>query len=340
MKTNVPITINDQIVHPGESKDITLSLARLYDFTELSMPIRVYCGKQAGPVMFVSAAIHGDEINGVEIIRRLNNLPALKTIKGTLIMVPIVNVFGFNNKSRYLPDRRDLNRVFPGTSTGSLASRIAHAFMKEVVTKCSYGIDLHTGAANRENFPHIRALISDQSIKRLAKAFGSEVVLNSNIRDGSLRQAATEKNVKLLVYEAGEALRFSEKAIKTGVHGVLSVMQHIGMLQVKDPRKNLQFVAKSSHWQRAPQSGIFIAAKKLGNRVTKDEVLGNISDPFGKNSIEITSNLTGVIVGRTTLPLVNRGEAIFNIAVADDQKLSRKDRMEYRMSVDDYDLFF
>jgi len=340
MKKNQTITINGQDVAPGETRDITLSLGRLYDYTELSMPIRVFSGAHAGPVMFVAAAIHGDEINGVEIIRRLINMPYIKSIRGTLITVPIVNVFGFNNKSRYLPDRRDLNRVFPGSAKGSLASQIAHIFMKEVVCKSTYGIDLHSGSVYRENYPHIRSFISDPTVKRLAKSFGTDVILNSNLRDGSLRQAATEKNVKILVYEGGEALRFSENAIKIGLTGISAVMQHIGMLPVKDPRKNVQFIAKSSHWQRAPQSGILTAKKKLGLRVERGEVLGTISDKFGDNEAEVIANYTGVLVGRSNLPLVKRGEALFNIAVADELKVNRKDLMEYRMGVEDYDLFF
>lgn len=336
---NQPVVINGQEVRPGEIKDITLSLARLYDYTELSMPIRVFCGKHAGPIMFVSAAIHGDEINGVEIIRRLINQPQMRQIAGTLIAVPIVNVFGFNNKSRYLPDRRDLNRSFPGNAHGSLASQIAHVFMKEIVTKCAYGIDLHSGAIGRENYPHIRALISDSSIRKLAKSFGTDVVLNSNLRDGSLRQAATEKNVKLLVFEGGEALRFTESAVKTGVQGVLSVMHHIGMLPAKEPRRHEQFVAKSSHWQRSPQSGIFIALKKLGQEVHKGEVLGGVSDPFGENTSEIIANYDGVIVGKTTLPLVKRGEALYNVAIADDRRASRQDQLEYRLGLEDYEMF-
>lgn len=337
---NLPIEINGQQVLPGETKDLTLSLARLYDYTKLSMPIRVICGKQSGPVMFVSAAIHGDEINGVEVIRRLIKVPQMRQISGTLIAVPIVNVFGFNNKSRYLPDRRDLNRSFPGNAKGSLASQVAHAFMKEIVTKSSYGIDLHTGAISRENYPHVRAQISDHSIKKLAKSFGTEVILNSNLRDGSLRQAATERNVKILVFEGGEALRFTESAVKVALQGIISVMHHIGMLSGKPPKRDAQFIAKSSHWQRAPQSGIFTAHKRLGQTVHKGEIIGSISDPFGEHNKDIIATYTGVIVGRTTLPLVKRGEALYNIAIAHDKKVSRQDQIEYRLGSAEHDLFY
>jgi hypothetical protein len=336
---NQPITINGQEIRPGETRDITLSLARLYDYTELSMPVRIFCGRHAGPVLFVSAAIHGDEINGVEIVRRSITQPQMRQIGGTLIAVPIVNVFGFNNKSRYLPDRRDLNRSFPGNARGSLASQIAHVFMKEIVRKCDYGIDLHSGAISRENYPHIRALISDSSIRKLAKSFGTDVILNSDLRDGSLRQAATEKQVKILVFEGGEALRFTESAVKTGVQGILSVMQHIGMLPPRDPRKADQFIAKSSHWQRSPQSGIFTASRKLGHEVQKGELLGSVSDPFGEHAIEITANYSGVIVGRTTIPLVKRGDALYNIAIADDKRASRQDQLEYQLGLEDYEMF-
>ncbi len=262
------LVIAGQTIGRGERKRVLLNVAKLYDFTEMTIPVEVIRGKSDGPVLFVSGAVHGDEINGVEIIRQLLCKKALNSIKGTLIAVPIVNVFGFNNKSRYLPDRRDLNRNFPGTDTGSMTAQLAHIFMTEIVEKCTHGIDLHCAAINRVNLPQIRACRDDPETAKMAEAFNVPVLLHSTLRDGSLREATRERNIPTLLFEGGEALRFNEKTIKSGVQGVLSVMREIGMLR---PLKNKTvkpeaFVARSSHWIRAPHSGIFVAKKKLGDR--------------------------------------------------------------------------
>ena len=224
-ETNQALTIGGVTVQPGERKVIDLPVAKLYTHIEAAIPLQVVCGKLPGPRLFVSAAIHGDELNGVEIARRLLKSGALKRLRGTLIVAPIVNVFGLIQHSRYLPDRRDLNRSFPGSQGGSLAARLAHIFLDEVVKGCDYGIDLHTGAIHRSNLPQIRANLDDPETRQLAEAFSVPVLLNANLRDGSLRQAAAEHGVKILLYEAGEALRFDELSIRGGVRGILSVMR-------------------------------------------------------------------------------------------------------------------
>ncbi len=279
-------------------------MGKLYTHTEAIMPVQVICGRQAGPVLFICAALHGDEINGVEIIRRLLRLPALRRMKGTLMAVPVVNLYGFINQSRYLPDRRDLNRSFPGSAKGSLAARTARLFMNEVVSKATHGIDLHTGAINRYNLPQIRANLDDPETLILAKAFATPVILNAPLREGSLRQTAFEKNTPILVYEAGEALRFDEVSIRGGVNGILSVMRALEMLPksrkagFKEP-----LVARSSSWVRAPQSGIFRANVKEGERVTRDQtLLGIVADPFGESEEEIWSPLSGIVIGLLKLP--------------------------------------
>ena len=202
------LVIDGQTIKPGERKKIFLRIAALYDYTDISIPIEVIRGKVDGPILFISAAIHGDEINGVEIVKRVLKRVSIDKLKGTLIAIPIVNVFGFNNLSRYLPDRRDLNRSFPGQKNGSLASRLASIFMKEIVHKCTHGIDLHTGAVHRTNLPQIRACLDDAATKTLAKSFGVPVVIDSTLRDGSLREAARRKGIPMLLFEGGEALRF------------------------------------------------------------------------------------------------------------------------------------
>jgi len=291
----------------------------LYTHTPVVMSAQVIRGRRDGPRLFVSAAVHGDEINGVEIIRRLIRTPALKHLRGTLIAVPVVNVYGFVRRSRYLPDRRDLNRSFPGSEKGSLAARLANAFLEEIVSNADYGIDLHTGAIHRENLPQIRASFEEQGlVERLAKEFASPVILNAELRDGSLREAAQSLGVPVLIYEGGEALRFDELVIRAGVRGVIGVMRELGMLRPasrsRGKRHPEPVVARSSQWVRAPQSGILRAAKPLGARVAREETLGWVADPLGENEVPVKSPAAGLIIGKVNLPLVNEGEALYHIA--------------------------
>lgn len=307
-------------VLPGTRRKVTISLAPLYDFTPTGIPVEVIRGKQDGPTLFVSAAIHGDEINGVNIIHRLLRHKRLSKIKGTLIAVPIVNVFGFNTKSRYLPDRRDLNRCFPGNADGSLASQIADIFMREIVAKSTHGIDLHTGAIHRSNLPQIRGCFKDEYTLELAKNFGVPVLINSDLRDGSLREAAQEHDVPILLYEGGEALRFDETATRIGLRGILRVMEAIGMIAPKPEGRDKAetFLANNSHWLRAPYSGLLQSKIKMGARVKKGQLLGYISDPFATHSFEILSKQDGILIGMSKIPLFNKGDAIFHIATFED----------------------
>lgn len=325
------ITIGGVSVAAGERKQITIDVARLYDFTEMAIPVEIIRGKEDGPRLFVSAAIHGDEINGVEVVKRLLKHKSLKRIKGTLIAVPIVNVFGYNTKSRYLPDRRDLNRHFPGSSNGSLAAQLAHSFMSEIVTQCTHGIDLHTGAIHRTNLPQIRANLDDPETNHLAHAFNVPVMVNSSLRDGSLREAARELNIPMLLFEGGEALRHDEQVIKSALNGILTLMNEIGMITHKGKLADDDklFVARSSTWVRAPQSGSLRTLKKIGHRVTKDQVLGVISDPFGGNDVSVRASCTGIIIGAVTMPLLNKGDAVFHIASFENSK-------EVKEQVDDF----
>jgi hypothetical protein len=312
------ITIAGHDIALGQDTIVEVPLPDLYMHTSLSMPVHVIRGRRKGPVLFVSAAVHGDEINGVEIIRRLVKMRSLKGFKGTLITVPVVNVYGFINQSRYLPDRRDLNRCFPGSSEGTLAGRLAHAFMTEVASKCTHGIDLHTAAIHRDNLPQIRADISNKEVDAMAKAFNAPVVVNSSLIAGSLRHACAEHDIPVIVYEAGEALRFNELAIRAGVTGVLNVMRSLGMLssRVKAKKQASPFVARSSTWVRAPQSGIFRMLVPMGNHVSKGELLGIVAAPYGDkdSEVEVIASCSGVVIGRTNVPLVNEGEALFHIA--------------------------
>lgn len=310
------LRIAGKAVRPGERVTLEFPVPSLYTHTQLEMPVQVLRGKKPGPIMFVSAAIHGDEINGVEIIRRVLNQKIVNRLRGTLIAIPVVNIFGFINQSRYLPDRRDLNRSFPGSESGSLAARIAHLFLNEVVSHCTHGIDLHTAAIHRENFPHIRAVLDDEETERMAAAFASPVILASDIIEGSLRKSVEERGISIIVYEAGEALRFNEFAIRAGVRGVISVMREIGMLPAHKSSRKKPFteVAMTSTWVRAPQSGIVRLIKPLGSWVKQDEILGVVADPFGDDEQQALAPFDGVVIGKTNLPLVNEGEALFHIA--------------------------
>jgi len=318
---NKPIVIGDVTVQPGQRRYVDLPLPPLYTHTSVTMPIHVINGKQSGPVLFVTAAIHGDEINGIEIIRRLLATKALNRLAGTLIAVPVVNVYGFVSQSRYLPDRRDLNRSFPGSEKGSMAARLADTLMSEIVDKCTHGIDLHTAAAGRTNLPQIRVdLDAHPEMLELAQAFAPPILLDSTTRDNTLRDAAGD--LPLLLYEAGEALRFDEVAIRAGLKGVLNVMRHLKMLPglKSRERKNLTWIANNSVWMRAPQSGILRSRIPLGGIVDEGMVLGYISDPFGEAEQAVQSSVSGVLVGMTRLPLVHEGEALFHVATSQSSK--------------------
>ncbi len=324
------ITINGEIIKPGTRCVVDLDLPGFYTHTPIPMPVHIIRGREDGPRVFVSAAIHGDELNGVEIIRRLLKRPGLKRLRGTLFAIPVVNVYGVIHHSRYLPDGRDLNRTFPGSERGSLAARLANQFMCEIVAQCTHGIDLHTGANYRSNLPQIRAKLEDKETEALARAFGVPVLLNSDLRDGSLRQAAAECGVRMLLYEAGESLRFDEVSIRAGVNGIMNVLRALGMVKSKAKKAGKAkkkrrastepFIARSSTWVRAPQSGVLCSPTRLGARVKKNDILGLVADPFGEQETEVTAHAEGLIIGRTNIPLVNEGEALFHIARFESSK--------------------
>ncbi len=277
--------------------------------------------------MFLTAAIHGDELNGVEIIRRVLRTLEPGNINGTLLCVPVVNAYGFLGRSRYLPDRRDLNRSFPGSASGSLAGRLANLLLNEVVKRCQIGIDLHTAAIHRTNLPQVRcAFTGTERARALGQVFGAQVVLDSPERPGSLRRAAREAGVEVLVYEGGEGLRFDEFAIKAGVDGIARVMLDIGMLELPDgieaptvssPKRPV-LLANASRWVRAPEGGVLRAMKHIGDAVSEGEVVGIIASPYGADETPVRASRRGIVIGRTTLPVVNMGDALFHIAWSED----------------------
>jgi predicted deacylase len=316
MTKQTPFELGGIKIAPGSRNTVGLPVSILSDHTPVTMPVHVIHGAKAGPVIFVSAAIHGDEVIGVEIVRRLLRTKNLSRLSGTLLAIPIVNAFGFMNHSRYLPDRRDLNRSFPGSPKGSLAGRLAHIFENEIVARSNFGIDLHSAAIHRTNLPQIRVSPTNVDTLELARIFGAPLILQSKIRDGSLRGIAKKHGIDVLLYEAGEGLRFDEFAVRVGVSGILRVMHKLGMISQKsNPKSKISSIQSStSFWLRAPEGGLLRCFKTIGEYATKGEVIGVISDPFGEIETDVISNYGGLIIGRTNLPIINEGDALFHIA--------------------------
>lgn len=282
----------------------------------MSILVDVINGSAPGPCLWLSAAIHGDELNGVEIIRRVLSELDSTDLAGCLISVPIVNVFGFMEQDRYLPDRRDLNRSFPGSRNGSLAARLANLFMTEVVSHCSHGIDLHTGSHHRANLPQIRGDLRDPETRRCAEAFQAPVMMHSQTRDGSLRHAATARGIHMLLYEAGEPLRFDDEAIEIGTQGILRVMAALRMIRPFKRRKQHPacLVSEQSLWIRARRGGILRLDVELGQRVRFRERVGIIADAFGENKVTVKAPADGIVIGVARNPLVHQGDAIVHLA--------------------------
>jgi predicted deacylase len=313
-----PFTIGGTEVKAGRRAHVELPVSRLITGAQMSMPVTVFHGSSDGPTMWISAAIHGDELNGVEIVNQvLGDLDA-KTISGTLLAVPVVNVHGFITGDRYLPDGRDLNRSFPGSAKGSLAARLANLFMTEIVNHCEVGIDLHTATDNRTNLPQIRADLDDPETKRLAEVFGAPLMMHSKDRSGSLRQSGTKAGSKVLLFEGGEALRFNNDVIAVGVAGVRSVLRHLGMADWDGPNAGPVLESRSSRWVRASRSGVVRLEVEIGDEVAHHQELGTIIDAFGKRLSTIRASRAGIVVGRTMYPLGNQGDALVHIANFED----------------------
>ena len=312
------IEIAKETVAPGQLRRFELPVSRLATQTLVSLPITVVNGMESGPTLWLSAAIHGDELNGVEIIARVLSQINPNRLRGTIIAVSIVNVFGFLEQSRYLPDRRDLNRSFPGSENGSLASRLANLFMREIVDRSTYGIDLHTAAVHRINLPQIRANLEDETTYSCAKAFGAPLMMHSTTRDGSLRHAATKKGIPVLLYEAGEALRFDPLAIEVGVTGILGVMNYLKMYQNElAPIVGDSMESRKSKWIRAVCGGIFHLEVNLGDLVVKRQELGFITNAFGERRVPVRAQVGGIVISHIQNPLVNQGDAIVHIAIVE-----------------------
>jgi len=308
------VTIDGRTVSRGTRQRLELPVASLPTQTPLSLPVEVVCGRRPGPRLWLSAALHGDELNGVEIIHRVLEKLSPRSLRGQVIAVPIVNVFGFITHDRYLPDRRDLNRAFPGSETGSLAARLARLFLAEVVHRCTHGIDLHTASGHRVNLPQVRGDLEDEETLRIAGFFAAPIMIHGAAPGGSLRESVAAMGVPVLTYEAGEPHRFNPEAIDIGVKGVLRVMAGLGMRGKDSGRARQSMQTRRRTWVRASRSGILRLKIRLGQWVSEGQPLGRIHDAFGGDAETLMSPCEGLVIGQTNHPLVSEGDAVLHLA--------------------------
>jgi uncharacterized protein len=317
MKKSNSITILGESIKAGESKTIDMEIARLHTTTKLKIPVIIERSKIDGPVVLFSAGIHGDEINGVEIVRQLIIQKINKPKTGTIICIPIVNMFGFVNKSREFPDGRDLNRVFPGSKKGSLASRFAHHILEEILPVVDYAIDFHAGGASRFNAPQIRLTPHNEELKKLADIFNAPFTLYSKNITGSFRSASEKLGVKMLLFEGGKSLDINNSVAAEGVNGIKRLLDYFGMLndnQIAEKQKNKTIYIEKSGWLRAKCSGLFHDKNLIGCYVQKGTVLGLITDPFGKFEQKVKAPTNGYIINANHSPIVYEGDAIYHMS--------------------------
>ena len=312
------VTVAGIAVPAGRRRVLEIPAGRLVTGTEMAIPAAVVNGRRPGPRVWLTGAVHGDELNGVEIVRRVLDRLSPAVLAGCLVAVPIVNIFGFMEGSRYLPDRRDLNRSFPGSHRGSLAGRLARLIMDHVVADGDVGIDFHTGTWHRANVPHVRTDLDDPEGRKLAEAFGAPLMLHARERDGSIRAAAKTLGKPVLVVEGGEAFRFDAEAIDVGVTGTLRVLQFLGMVEGAPVSTATPTELRSSAWVRARRSGVFRLQTGPGERIDAGETLGEIGDTLGGRPTRVRAVAPGWVIGVQRNPLVNRGDALVNIGYEEE----------------------
>lgn len=308
------LVINGIRIRPGQTLNIELAIAKLPTHTLIDLPIFIRSSKEPGPVVLISGGVHGDEINGIATAKKfLEEIDEnLELLKGTLIIIPLVNIYGFLSNSRTFPDGRDLNRSFPGSKKGSLASRIAYILSNEIIPQIDYGIDFHTGGRMLTNYPQIRVDYKDKVALQLAKSFGTHFVVNSSYIEKSFRKTAFKAGKRILVYEGGESMRLDDFAIDEGVLGTKRLLSSLGMIAYA-PEKQKTIFLKESDWVRAKASGIFNSNIKLGEEVKRGQVLAKISDPYGQVKIPVKANANGFVIGINNMPVINVGDALIHI---------------------------
>ncbi len=310
---------------PGTVRKVNLKVSETAFHQPARIPVTIVCGKDPGPTIFVTAAVHGDEVNGVPIVRRLLDRLEPDKMAGTFVGVPVVNRFGFPSGDRYLPDRRDLNRHFPGRPDGSMANRMADALFTKVLSKCDYGIDLHTAATGRANLCHVRGDVDDPQVKAMLKAFGTPIMMSGAGPTGALRRALTEAGVPTIIFEAGEPARFESHVADVGYRGCLRVMRSLGMLPQKVRRPPLQVLVRRSEWLRSDHGGIVDLKVEPGDLVNRGKHLAHIHDPYGRHVDAVVAPKAGVVIGVATNPVTNPGTAIVHLGLLDKTLASVRD---------------
>lgn len=315
-------------IRPGEFKEIKINIAKLPSQTLIDTPMYISRGMEDGPVLALMAGMHGDEINGLEIVRRVLDGGLHQPKRGTLVCMPIINIYGFLNFSRDVPDGKDVNRSFPGSKNGSLASRVAYHVTHDVIPFIDYGVDFHTGGAMRTNYPQVRAVLNNEKNMALANAFHAPFTLDAPFRPSSLRKEASKKGKNIIVYEGGESLRFDQQAIEEGIAGTLRLMHHLKMIDWAPDPKEENRIIWSSTWVRAKHAGLFHANVQCGQLVHKGEWVGTITDPFGLFKEKVVAPEKAYIIGLNNIPVVNAGDALMHLGMDNFCKLDSKNKDE------------
>ena len=311
-----PFYINGLTIQPGERVLTRLVISKLPSGTVIDVPVHVLRATAPGPTLLLMGGMHGDEVNGIETIRRLVRRELITPLRGSVIAIPLLNIYGFLNFSRDVPDGKDVNRSFPGSPRGSLASRVAHRFMREIMPLIDYGIDFHTGGAARANYPQVRALLgSDPETDALARAFAAPFTMHAALRDGSLREAAHRLGKRIIVFETGESLRLDEPGIDEALAGTLRVLHHLGMGAEAPPPARASVVCRRHTWVRARFAGLFRAQVQLGQFVEKGQIYGTVADPYGQQAVRLETPVSGYVIGLNYMPVVNQGDALLHIGV-------------------------
>jgi predicted deacylase len=302
------LILNDLVIKPGQRVLTRLVISRLPSGTVIDIPVHVFRSTEPGPTVLLLAGMHGDEVNGIETIRRMVRRDQLRPLRGTIIAIPILNIYGFLNFSREVPDGKDVNRSFPGNPRGSLASRVAHRFMREIMPLIDYGIDFHTGGAARANISQVRCLLhQDAETDALAAAFAAPFTLHAALREGR----------RIIVYETGESLRLDDAGIELAIAGTFRVLQHLGMVETAVPAAAASVVCMRSTWLRARYAGLFRSDVQLGDYIEKGQVYGSVADPYGEHAVRLESPVAGYIIGLNHMPVVNQGDALVHVGRTD-----------------------
>ncbi len=311
------LTINKEKIRLGESRVVNFDIASLPTRTSINLPVHIYRAPVDGPVLLLTGGLHGDELNGVETIRRLIDSDEIVPDRGSVIAIPIVNIYGFIQNSRGLPDGKDINRSFPGVKKdGSLAKLLAYTIMENIIPLVDCGVDFHTGGASRSNYPQLRVDLKNEKAVTLAKAFAAPLIINSKPIAKSFRNSAYRKGKDILVYETGESLRFDEFGIKEAIEGTIRLMKHLNMTN-KRPKKQSTEIFEKSSWIRAKYAGLFLPSVDLGEKVKKRQLLGYINGAYGELNAKVLSPKDGTIIGINYCPVINKGDAIIHYSFND-----------------------